>query len=287
MQNLLNNIITYLKEIGAGEKSLGFGGRLFSRVFYLWLLIIGVLCWPILDITFGENSYTYRSAMAPSLRYNLIYILTYQPHLYKLVYMGFMSGSALAFFNLGGVIVRFVVWISLVILAKSAYLVFNAGTMLAYNYAFFLIFLFPKPRKDWMVVFSNFSIIGLRVQFLVVYIFAALYKWMEADWIGGDAVHFLSMIDHFTPEWLFLALQRMPGALVTLNYLVLFYLTLFPILVWFRKLKLYLFIVGAGFHIYTMVFMNLFDFGSIMILSYLLFVPSKWLEWLKKTANIF
>jgi len=189
-----------------------------------------------------------------------------------------MTGTLLALINVGSVLVRAVVWITLVMLGMSAYMAFNAGMMLAYNYAFFLIFFFPKLNKDWKRVFSNFSVAGLKVQFLIVYIFAAMYKWFEADWVSGDAVHFLTMLDHFTPDWLFSALQRMPALLVTMNYVVLFYLTLFPLLVWFRKIKPLLFLVGAGFHIYTMVFMNLFDFGSIMIISYLLFTPREWVE---------
>ncbi|MFK7756995.1 MAG: HTTM domain-containing protein [Flavobacteriales bacterium] len=267
--------------MATGELAIVSGGVLFQRLFYAWLIIIGLLCWPIIDITFGQGSYTYRSAMPPSLRYNLIYILTYRPELYKVIYGVFLSGSLLAFLNLGGVVVRGVVWVTLVMLGMSAFMVFNAGMMLAFSYAFFLMFFFPKLNKDWKIMSSNFSILGLRIQFLIVYVFAALYKWFEADWVNGDAVHFLTMLDHFTPEWLFSALQRMPAVLTIMNYVVLFYITLFPLLIWFRKVKPILFIVGSGFHLYTILFMNLFDFGSIMIMSYLLFIPKEWVDYIK------
>ncbi len=282
----LNRVKALFARFSSGEESFGAGGVLFSRFVYLWFITIGLICWPIIDITFGPDSYTYRAHVPPGLRENLIYILSYQPQHYMLVFSIWMITGVLSFLDLGGMIMRGTFWLSALILAMSSYLVFNAGILLACSWGFFLIFFFPKKNSDWKIVFSNLSILAARVQFLIVYVYAALYKWRIPEWQEGESVHYLSMLDHYTPEWVFWFFHSIPGLLIIMNYVVLLYLTLFPVLIWFKRTKNVLITVGIGFHLYTAFIMRIYDFGFIMLIGYLLFLDKKQITWMEKKLSL-
>lgn len=285
VQRKFDKLKGIFQKFGTGKEVFGFGGVLFSRLIYLWFLIIGLVCLPILNEAFGPESYTYRTAFDAGLRENIIYFLTYNPEYYIEVYVLFLVCGLLCLVNVGGFLVRGVFWLSAMVLSMSSHIIFNASMLLACNWAFLLIFYFPRLDRDWKIMVSNLSVLALRTQFLIVYFFAAAYKWMISDWLVGDSVHYLSMIDHYTPSWVFSALQWQPFSMVLLNYFVLLYLTLFPVLVWYKKAKTPLMLVGAGFHLYTMFIMDLYDFGAIMLIGYLLFLSKEQVEKIERVMS--
>jgi len=270
----MGKIARYL-DIASGSELLSHRAELFSRLVYLWFFLVGLSCLPVLSFTIGPESYTFRNAAKPGLRENIVYHLTYEPENYVVVFSLFMLTAVLSFFNVGGIFSRIIFWISALVISMSSYLMFNAGMLLAVNWAAILILFFPKNNHPWKRLFSNLSIIALKLQFITVYFFAALYKWLNADWVSGEAIHFLSMLDHFTPSWVFSALQWAPAIAVVFNYTVLIYLTLFPVIIFSKRLKGPLMLIGVLFHLYTMFIMRLYDFGSIMLIGYLLFIPQR------------
>ena len=82
-------------------------------------------------------------------------------------------------------------------------------------------------------------------------------------------------LDHFVrkPVADFLSENRILS--IVLTYSALAYQTAFPILVWFKKLRLPLLLVGIGFHGFIAIGMTLPEFGLAMIAGYTLFIKEE------------
>ena len=63
-----------------------------------------------------------------------------------------------------------------------------------------------------------------------------------------------------------------PGLNFILAWLVILFELLFPILVWWRRLRLVMIGIGIVFHIVIWIFLSLPDFGLIMIVAYSIFL---------------
>lgn len=280
VQRALTNISSWWASLSSGKRGGYKAEVLFSRLVYLWILINGIIFLPIMDLAIGLDGYTYRTPISPSLRDNFVYMLNYSPERYVVIYWCMMISSLMALLNVGGMLVRTMSWLSLLIIASSTNLVFNAGIQVAFNWAFLLIFLFPNRKIDWKVILSRLSFIGAKIQFLMIYFFSGVFKLRVEDWISGDSIRLLSFLPQYTPDWMASILQSVDWLAITLNYIILFYLVLFPLLIWVKKLKTALMIIGVGFHLYTAFVMRLYDFGSIMLIGYVLFLSADKIDWL-------
>lgn len=66
-----------------------------------------------------------------------------------------------------------------------------------------------------------------------------------------------------------------------LTYSLLIYQASFPIVVWIKKLKIPILIMGVIFHLSISMGMCIFAFGIVMSLIYLLFLVDSHINWLK------
>jgi hypothetical protein len=278
--NVWNNIIHWWGELSSGEMGDYKKKALFSRLTYLWVIIVGIFFWPIMDLVIGPESYTFRSPLKPTLRDNYVYMLVYSPHRYLVFYFLMMFSSLLSLLNVGGMLIRLAAWLSFIVIASSSNLVFNAGMQVASLWLFFLIFVFPLKTTDWKVLLTRISFIGIQVQFLIAYFFAGIYKLRVEDWRSGVSIHLLSFLDYYTPEWLAGILQSSTIISGTLNYVILIYLIAFPFLVWLKRIKIPFLMIGVMFHLYTAFIMKLYDFGTIMLIGYVLFLSEEHINWL-------
>jgi len=171
----------------SGDSELVSGGKLFSRMVYLWMLFLFLFLSPLLHDVIGPKGLTYRTAYTPGILNNLVYILSYKPVLYKSIWAFNAAGIILCFFNLGigkrafsrkfwvlntaiNVLPKVIVWITGIILFSSTYFLFNAGVYLATNWLFWLIFYTPNPDSDWRIALNNWAVLAARIQFLIVYV---------------------------------------------------------------------------------------------------------------------
>lgn len=280
VQRAFDNISSWWVSLSSGKRANYKGEALFSRLVYLWVLINGLFLLPIMDLVIGVDGYTYRTSFSPTLRDNLVYMLNYSPERYVIIYWCMMAASFMALINVGGMLARLLSWVSLLIIASSTNLLFNAGIHVAFNWAFLLIFLFPMRETDWKVLLSRLAFLGVKVQFLIIYFFSGVFKLKAEDWWSGDAVRLLSFLPQYTPDWAASILQSINWLAITVNYTIMFYLIVFPLLIWVKRIKTPLMIIGLGFHLYTALVMGLYDFGAIMLIGYVLFLSKEQTEWL-------
>ena len=120
------------------------------------------------------------------------------------------------------------------------------------------------------------------IQVCLVYFFSTFYKLLDWNWINGSAVMYVSRIDAYSSglNRFFFADNYTLSLIAT--YSILIYQALFPILVWFKKIKKPFLIFGVIFHLGIAFGMGLFTFGIIMCLVYLLFLDVEQIDKLKR-----
>lgn len=157
----------------------------------------------------------------------------------------------------------------------------TAGESLLVN----LCFLSAWLRKDFghgngvydqlKIVLHNVSYYALILQVFILYGYSALAKWYDADWLSGEAVYLTSKSFHFSRSFIVDNADSFHFVTVITTYILLAYQSLFPLLVWIKKIKPYFLFMGVIMHLYIAFVMGLFFFGLIMIMTYVLFYDFK------------
>lgn len=121
----------------------------------------------------------------------------------------------------------------------------------------------------------------LFVQMTIIYFLNGLTKWFGADWRDGVAMHYVMgdlTLMRWSPAWLF------PPTWVVrqLSWGAIIWETAFPLLVLRPKPRQAALILGATFHLTTLIFMDLGAFPINMLCLYLPLLP--W-ERLRRSAE--
>lgn len=257
---------------------------LFRRGVYLTVLIYFLTLLPKAFFFFGPEALKYGY-----LKYNEV---LGKP--VRLLFTGFFGGHYIWFLTglfvslitgLVGVFQRFsaiLVYFFAFNLINRAEHIMNGSSSLMWILLFYLLFM-DENRKA-MVAHNKLSFIGkmldvfavwiARIQICIVYLSAGVYKLAGETWLKGEAFYYslhYGVYSHFEAAGF---LFQYPYLMMFLNYSSLFYQLVFPVLVWFKKIKGKLMIIGVLFHIGTIFINGILDFGMIMIASYLIFADN-------------
>ena len=146
--------------------------------------------------------------------------------------------------------------------------------MLAYA-----IFMQEKPAKDdtsssmGSNLFSNLALWAARVQLVILYATAGFYKLQGNLWVKGEALYYVLSTDFYSHPLAKSLMMQSDMLLYAGNYFALGYQLLFPILIWFTKLRMPLLLVGTFFHLSIILVNGVADFGLAMIVCYFIFLP--------------
>jgi hypothetical protein len=133
----------------------------------------------------------------------------------------------------------------------------------------------PRPGNDslrsYQTILVNFVFLLCRMQLMLIYLLSGFDKLMSQAWRSGEAVFSIVNLEfYFTPivtlhfsDWIFKGLAWS---------VIIFELTM-PVLIWFRKLRFPLLLLLIAFHLIIAFFLSLPDFGILMILTSILFLP--------------
>ena len=181
------------------------------------------------------------------------------------------------------------IYVFTVNLFLKGYLAFTGGEVLVNLILFYLIFI-QKPKHDDGIfhdiqqILSNTFYWIILIQICILYFFSSFYKMFDYHWYEGSAIMYISRIDAYS-SYLFETIfaENLVLSMIA-TYVTLAYQVLFPILVWFKKIKIPFLIVGTLFHLGIAFGMGLFTFGVIMIIVYILFLDE---SHIKKIKGIF
>ena len=172
----------------------------------------------------------------------------------------------------------FILWFLISNINNNVFCTMTGGDVLFQHLLFFCIFLSNNESKqgainDLDIAVHNTGVIALHVQICLVYFLNGIAKIQDADWMNGNAisdslaVHEFSLPAYYGCKGVFVA---------TLNYLVIWYQLLFPILVYIKKIKKWYLLTGILQHLFIAFILGLPSFGLIMIVAYCIFyVPFK------------
>lgn len=261
----------------------------FEKLVYLWFIAMGILLFPIREILFGENTYMFGVRLEESLINNFILKGVYVKTLTITIFTTHILASIWAIISIPRIISfipKILVFITGWMLFYAAPLVYNGGYILMLAYSFYLIFSNPKSKHSFWIITSNFAYIGIVFQLLVVYGSAAYIKWTGNTWWDGIAVWNAAHISAYSNPWITELYSNNHWIVYLINYVALFYQTAFPIVIWFKKIKKPVLLIGLLFHGFTIFVMELYFFGSAMVLAYLLLLDENG-SFLRRFSMIF
>jgi hypothetical protein len=123
--------------------------------------------------------------------------------------------------------------------------------------------------------FDRAFIFMCKAQLIIVYAVSAIFKLQSPQWLDGSAMQQILSIDEYSIP----ALQNMvcsaPLLFKILTWAALLYQTVFPVLIFVKRVKNYLLFSGVIFHLFIAFAMGLFNFGIIMICCYTVFYDFK------------
>ena len=248
---------------------------LFFKALYLFVLIKLWVSWSTLESIIE---------FIPAREYGWLGLIAHAP----LQLLNFGVGAFVTVFSLIIVVSLFtklnyfssflVFWFS-VCLSKFLFPVLN-GADLVLNLFLLIGLVVPTSPvlkfsglEDYQKVFSSFGVLLIKVQIALIYFLSGYDKLITASWRSGNAVFSVANLDFFSNPNFSVQLTGLSASLVA--WLVILFEISFAFFIWFEKFKKYWLIAGAVFHLAIIVFMGLLDFGLVMIISYLIFLPVK------------
>jgi len=190
------------------------------------------------------------------------------------------SVFALAFFSIVGLlkksnyITNFLLWFLVLNFQNFLYPTLTAGDYLLNQLLFFnILFSFRLSRfgiwNEIKTALHNSGLLAIKLQICLAYFLAAWFKLTDEDWMNGTSVYDIFQVSEYSNHFF----KSLPTQLcVFLTYATIIYQLLFPMLIWFRRFKIYFFSFGIIQHLLIAFGMGLFSFGVIMAICYILFL---------------
>ncbi|MFY7707883.1 MAG: hypothetical protein ACOVQ5_07335 [Flavobacteriales bacterium] len=251
--------------------------RFFSIGVYLWFFFSAIAVWDIRELLWGPGSIFMRFSGDSSPSTNIAYALVYRLSIFPFVYYPHLIFALLSAFQFKGVFIfRFLTWLSGVLLFYAGVNAFNSSYLLMLLLAFYCIPVNTSTTNISGHIFNRIAVIAATVQICIVYFLSGLYKLSGEMWVNGDAIYYTLELERFSREWVKNSgMTSLSFLMKGANYLILAYQLLFPIIIWIKKWRIPVLIVGTAFHLITMFVMNLWDFGFAMLIGYIIFFRKK------------
>lgn len=266
----------------------------FRKVLYALILFNAITLLPILQDVYGYYGLVGTKGWDVSVPIYmqgtkaLVNILSHPANsIYDWVYLVFVVGQ-FVFLILGLMgkwprLSAFVIYVITINLHMKGHLAFTGGEVLLNMVLFYMMFI-HKPKSDGVFgelqnILNNTFYWILLLQICLLYFFSGVYKLFDDLWVDGYAMQYVSLIDSYSSGLLAVFHDNYWLSAIA-TYLTLTYQLLFPVAVWFKRIKVPYLIFGVFFHMVISVGMGLFHFGMIMIIMYLLFLDEKQISWL-------
>lgn len=265
----------------------------FRKVVYVFLLFNTITLLPVAQEIWSYNGIVGSRGFGGSKLYSLLNVLSHPKNAeWTWVYKVFVGGQML--FLLTGIfkilprISAVMIYFFTVNLFLKGAVLFTGGEVLMNFLLFYMMFIHKvEPNSKFYFLQNLLNNVFFRImmiQICILYFFSCFYKLYDENWLSGEAVMYVSRIAHFSSAAFASIFEDSRGLSIFFTYLTLLYQGLFPLLVWFKKIKIPFLLVGVAFHLAILIFQGIFTFAIIMIITYILFLDDKHIHWLK---NIF
>jgi uncharacterized membrane protein YphA (DoxX/SURF4 family) len=262
MDAILNSVFNFEVNI--------FWVRFFRRTLFGFLILKLLLIWSTLDdlityIPFNFNSILRKVTYAPILLANFnstAFLISFIALLLAGIFLSHRNTISCLIF-----------WFS-VSLSKLAFPISNGSDTVLNLFLFLSIFIELPQASNFSnlnKLISKSTLIVARIHLALIYFLSGYDKLLSEAWRSGAAFFSITHLTYFQNPNFILELSKLQCLL--LAWVVIFFEIGFSILIWFRKLRPTLLILGCIFHASIIIFLGLLDFGLIMIICYCLFLP--------------
>lgn len=230
-----------------------------------------------LDLLFSQNSIVYKNSLQLEWWKLPVFVLYENDALWLAVLfllICYVAAFLIIWKQEHARISFFILWLAVSNINNRVFCTLSGGDLLLQHLLFFAMFL--SGSKNYEGVWGNINkmlhntgVLAMRLQLCVLYFMAGYTKLIDQDWIEGNAIEDIFKIyDYNIP--LFYDFHNQWLAPV-LNYTVLFYQLLFPVMIWVNKIKKWYLAIGMIQHLFIAFAFGLPTFGFIMVISYGIF----------------
>jgi len=277
------------------------------KSFYLAFLRVAICCWLLkelainwssLDVLYGQSGFVVA-------KNNFINRLPGDDFAFvKSHYTLFITAYIIVLFaNLLGIGRNFsalLLFIILYLLQKMNMSIVNGGDAFARIILFYLIFadsyqfliLFKEKKKDHVLqkilnLISNLAALSIMLHLCMAYFSAGIAKLIDPVWLQGEGTYYAMSIERFTGTPFNKYLVQYKWIDYFFNYATILFELVFPILIWNKKCRKPLLVAGILFHAFIYIFLMIYGFEVVFILTYGLFLPNhQWIN-IERKVNAF
>lgn len=259
---------------------------LLCKSLYGFLVLKILFLWPIIG-SITENA-PYK--VGPGLRQVILFpltLLTPHFHWFLALFLVLLLISLVVRINYISSILIF--WFSLS-LSKLIIGVANGSDLILNIFLFISIFLVTTPRFkskalfEYQILVSNAALLLGQIQIALIYLLSGYDKLTSAAWRSGAAVHSITQLTFFQNPFVKLALSE--WQCIILGWFIILFEIGFAFLIWFKKFRVPMLIMGVIFHLSIVFLLGLADFGIVMILCYAVFLPVTPTDTLRHEASL-
>ena len=261
--------------------------KLFKNLLYGWLILHTALLVPHAKEIWGPDAFVIRSDFIRSSAFHWILRLSLHPELAD-YYMVFVFGQigilVLGILGVCPSLVGILAYLLTANLNELSSVILDGGNNLAEIMTFYLVFVNTSGRPTrsrsslgrFRIAFSNAAFTACRLQLAIVYLTAGLSKANGQLWQSGMALYYILQVDAYSHPFVADVVARFPVLSLVSSYATMGFQISFPFLVWSRRARIVLIVVGALMHAGIAIGMGLFTFGVEMVLMLTLFFDPRW-----------
>ncbi|MFD2905858.1 hypothetical protein [Sphingobacterium anhuiense] len=128
-------------------------------------------------------------------------------------------------------------------------------------------------------------LLGLKVQFAIIYFFAALDKIFSPAWQKGIALYYALQLKDFLISDISLVIAKNTFLVKLGTYVTIIWEILFPVLIWSRKYKKCIIIISVIMHLGILFLMRIDNYSILMISVYPIYLTNNEIYSIKNTLN--
>lgn len=245
----------------------------FRKAIFGFLLLKIFLIWPVLEdvifyMPFKLDSFFKELAYAPLLLIHLhkdSFVISFV--ILLIVGIAFRYSYVASFL---------IFWFSFC-LSKLTLPISNGVDSILNLFLFLIIFMEVPKNNTFFIdsgaleIISKTARVVAQLHLALIYFLSGFDKLLSEAWRSGAAIYSITHLTFFQNPNLILELNR--TACLLLGWSIILFEIGFALLIWFKRLRPTLLVLGCIFHVSIILFLGLLDFGLIMIISYCLFLP--------------
>ncbi len=255
----------------------------FQKVLSIWVLGNILLLLPGAQEFWGPDSFIVNFDFATvSLIEKPFYLLnhpSFESYFYVVIAIQITAALALLFGKFSRLASILIFWATMTLDNKAA-IILDGGNNLMHILLLLNIFMTSKvDNKDTTNsqisnTISNMSFFAARAQVAFVYFTAGIGKVTGTLWPKGVALYYTMNVNEYSHPMLGELMSQFPIMTTLGSYATLAFQLSFPFLIWYRKPRAVLLLMGTFFHLGIVFGMGLVSFGFAMCASYIVFYPN-------------